>query len=104
MNCVDLRGLIRMVASVIITLRIMPTSPDVDLVKLEHEAKKHVLAYTGLQSFRAEQKPVAFGLKALELVFVVSEDKGGTEELEKQLMKLHGVNSAEVTDVPPTIW
>jgi len=81
----------------------MPTSVDIDLKMLEHDAHKLVLAFTEKESFRAEQKPVAFGLNALELVFVMDESKGSTEELEKQLMTLHGVNSAEVTDVRRTI-
>ena len=100
---VDLRGPIRMAASVVVTIRIMPTSPAVDLVALEKMVHKHVLAFTGKQSFKAEQKHVAYGLKALEIMFVMDEAKGSTEELETKIMALHGVNSAVVIDVRRTI-
>jgi len=91
-------------ARVLITLRVMPTSVDVDLAVVEAEAKKLIAAFTGMAAaVKAERKPVAFGLNAIEISFVMDEAKGGTETLEKEIVAVEGVNSAEVIDVRRTI-
>ncbi len=91
-------------AHVLVTLRIMPTSPDIDLSVIETKAKELIAAFTGKSAaIKAEQKPVAFGLNALEIAFVMDEAKGSTEKLEKEIAGLEGVNSAEVIDVRRTI-
>ena len=86
-------------AQVIITFTIMPTSPDVDLSVIEQQAKKEIVVFAGETGFKIEQKPIAFGLKALIVIFVMDEDKGSTEALEKKICALQGVSSCEVTDV-----
>lgn len=86
-------------ASIVVTLRIMPEGPDTDLSVVETEARKHIIAFTGKSVFKSEQKPVAFGLKALEIMFVMDEAKGSTEAMEKKIAAGSGVSSVEVTDV-----
>jgi elongation factor 1-beta len=85
-------------AQVVITLRIMPESPEIDLKKLETEAKKAITAF-GADVGKVEISPVAFGLKAIDIFFVMDEAKGSTEKLEAQLSEFEGVTSVEVTDV-----
>ena len=48
---------------------------------------------------KVEQEPIAFGLKALKLIFVMEESIGSTESLEEDIKKIHGIQSVEVTDV-----
>ena len=48
---------------------------------------------------KTEQEPIAFGLKALKITFVMDEDKGSTDPLEETLKNLDGVNSVETIDV-----
>jgi elongation factor 1-beta len=86
-------------ASVVVTLRIMPNNPEIDLSKIEESAKKEIVGFCNSQEFKTKVQPVAFGLKALEVIFVMPEDKGSTEELEKKISALEGVESVEVTDV-----
>jgi translation elongation factor aEF-1 beta len=43
--------------------------------------------------------PVAFGLKAIDFLFVMDEKMGDTEPLEAQLREIEGINSVETTDV-----
>ena len=47
-----------------------------------------------------EQKPIAFGLKAL-IVVTIMDDKGGRspDEIEEAVRKLPGVESVEVEEV-----
>ncbi|MAG91469.1 elongation factor 1-beta [Candidatus Woesearchaeota archaeon] len=85
--------------NVVVTLKIMPQNPEIDLSKIESEAKKEIVAFCNSQEFKTEIQPVAFGLKALNLLFVMDESKGSTEELEKKIGQIEGVESVEVTDV-----
>jgi len=85
-------------ADVIITLKIMPDSPDTNLEAVKEQASKMIKEFGG-EVGKDEIEPVAFGLKALKLFFVMDESKGSTETLEEQVSNIEGVNSVEVTDV-----
>ena len=86
-------------ADVIITLKIMPESPEIDLNSLEEQAKNHIKEFAGNAEFKTEQEPIAFGLKALKIIFVMDENKGSTESLEQKIKNVEGINSVEVVDV-----
>jgi elongation factor 1-beta len=85
-------------AQVVITLRIMPESPDVDLAKIEADSKVLIKRFGG-EVGKVEINPVAFGLKAVDIFFVMDESKGSTEVLENEIANFEGVTSVEVTDV-----
>ncbi len=87
-------------AQAIVTLKIMPESPDVDLSGVQKEAETKIDAFVGESGEkRAEEEPIAFGLKALKLTFVMDEAKGSTESLENEIAGLDGVQSVDVVDV-----
>ena len=86
-------------ARVVVTLRIMPQNIDADLMHLESQAKKEIVNFCNSQEFRTTVQPIAFGLKALEIIFVMDESKGSTEALEKKISQIDGVESVEATDV-----
>ncbi len=46
-----------------------------------------------------EIKPVAFGLKGLNVTVVVPDDAGGIDPIAEKIAKIKNVDSAEVTDV-----
>jgi translation elongation factor aEF-1 beta len=46
-----------------------------------------------------EIKPVAFGLKGLNVTIVVPDDAGGLDPIAETISKIKNVDSAEVTDV-----
>jgi len=85
-------------ADVIIVLKIMPSSPEVDLSKIEESSKKEIENFGGRIN-NVEQEPVAFGLKAIKITFLLNESKGSTDELEKNISDIEGVNSAEVVGI-----
>lgn len=85
-------------AKVITTLKIMPTSPEVDLEKVKELALKKIEEFSGETETKTSIEPIAFGLKALNIIFVTDEDKGDTEVVEKSIAELEEVNSVEVTD------
>ena len=77
----------------------MPQSPETDLSLLEGDVKEEIVRFCNSQEFRASIQPIAFGLKALQMIFVMEESKGSTEELENKLLGIKGIESVEVTDV-----
>ncbi len=86
-------------AQVIITLKIMPTSVEVDLNKVTEQAKSKINDFAGAGDMKVEEKPIAFGLKAVNIIFVMDESKGSTDKLEDSIAEIEGVQSVEVTDV-----
>ena len=86
-------------ANAIVTVKIMPSSPDIDLKKLEKDAKNLIAAFAGKGETKAEIEPVAFGLNALKIIFVMDEKKGSPDPVAEKIQILEGVNSAEITDV-----
>jgi len=85
-------------AKVIITLKIMPSSPETDLKAIQTMAEKKIEEFGG-EVGKVEEEPVAFGLKSLNLIFIMDESIGDTEVLEKQIAESEDINSVEVTDV-----
>jgi len=89
-------------ATVVITIKIMPKSPESDLAQVEKVATESIAKFGGSVG-KKEIEPVAFGLKSLSLYFTMDESKGSTEPLEKALLEIPEVQSAEVVDVRRTI-
>ena len=77
----------------------MPESPEIALNSIEEQAKNLIKEFSGETEFKTEQEPIAFGLKALKIIFVMDESKGSTEALENKIKNIDGVNSVEVIDV-----
>ena len=86
-------------AVVIVTMRIMPASPETDLNKLKEKVNAEIEKFAGKPAGTIEESPVAFGLKALDFTFTMEEAKGSTEPLEEEIKKVEGVVNAEVTRV-----
>ncbi|MBU0929943.1 MAG: elongation factor 1-beta [Nanoarchaeota archaeon] len=85
-------------AQVVVTIKIMPKSPDVDLKIIEEKAKEEITKFGG-DTGKVEIEPIAFGLKAVNLIFVMDESIGNIDPLESKISEIDGVQSAEVTDV-----
>jgi elongation factor 1-beta len=85
-------------ADVVVTLRVMPDSPEVDLKELQ-EKVDHLVKEFGGEVGKVEEEPVGFGLVALKVFFVMPEDLGSPDDLEEQINGLDEVNSVQVVDV-----
>ena len=86
-------------AQVVITLKIMPSSPQIDLGNIEQKAKAKIVDFSQNDEMKSEQEPIAFGLKALKITFVMDENNGSTDALEESIKGIKGVNSVETIDV-----
>ena len=93
-----LKGQTKM-AQVIVTLKIMPESLEADLGNIKSKAKAKIIDFSQSKEIKTELEPIAFGLKALKIIFVMDESKGSTESLEQDIKTISGVNSVEAVDV-----
>lgn len=85
-------------AKVILTIKIMPDSPEADLDAIQTECDR-VIKEFGTEIGKVEIEPIAFGLKALKLYLVLEEGKGSPDDLEENLAKVDHVQSVAVVDV-----
>ena len=74
--------------------KLMPTGVEVDLQKIQDTIKGSLPEAAKLNLI--EEKPIAFGLKALEVQIIMEDKTGGVEDVEKFLSGIDGVASVEV--------
>lgn len=86
-------------ANAVVTIKIMPVSPDVDLDAVKESALIAIENFAGEGDTKVDIQPVAFGLKSLNIIFVMDEALGSPDALEESIMEIEGVNSFEVSDV-----
>jgi elongation factor 1-beta len=79
------------------SVRIMPTGVEINLEEIRKSVEKIVSKYGKLNS--SEIKPIAFGLKSLEVMLLLNDKEGGMDEIEAQVAKIKGVNSVEILEV-----
>jgi elongation factor 1-beta len=78
-------------------IRVMPESAEMDLEKLKADLKSAIPSVARLHAI--VEQPIAFGLKALMVMVILDDKKGGMEETEAALAKVPGVESVEVEEV-----
>ena len=77
--------------------RVLPEGLEVDLDKLKNDIGKALPAGALLKA--SEQRPVAFGLKALHVLIVLDDKKGGAEAVETAISGVPGVQSVEIVEM-----
>lgn len=77
----------------------MPESPEVDLKHIEKEALKMILEFAGKGDTKVVVTPIAYGLNAIDITFIMDESLGSPDTLEAKVGTIDGVNSVETTDV-----
>lgn len=80
------------------TFTVMPDSPGADIKKIKEEIKKIASKYKNIQLKSLDEKPVAFGLKSIEVLLILP-DSGGTDAIEQDILKIPGISSIEPRDV-----
>jgi elongation factor 1-beta len=88
-------------SEVVIEFKIMPESPDVDLKALQAKCEE-IISKEG-EVGKVEIKPIAFGLKSLNIWAIMDESKGSPDSIEKELTDLEKVSRAEIVDVRRTV-
>jgi translation elongation factor aEF-1 beta len=83
-----------------VTVKVMPESVEVDFDQLKKKVEESVLEVYGKlygkdAEIRYEEKPLAFGLKELEVTFIIDESQG-SDAISEKLGQLEEVASARV--------
>lgn len=78
---------------VAIELKVMPSSPEENL----EDIRKAIAKLVKVQDSKIE--PLAFGLKALNIVITAEDKGGGTDALENRIKSIPGVGDVEVVAV-----
>jgi elongation factor 1-beta len=81
----------------VVKIKILPTSPDVDLEELKTTILSMVEKKGG-KNCKIEQEPIAFGLEALIAFFAWPEELE-LESLEEEINALEKVSSVQVIDM-----
>ncbi len=82
---------------VAVKIKVMPDSPETDIMRMEKDVKV-MLERQGVKSPNFEIQPIAFGLKALIIMFGWPEEKP-LEGLEEKLKEIKKVGSVQVVDI-----
>ncbi len=85
----------------IIQLRVLPNSPEVNLEKLSANVKAKIagLVSSKVEDMKTSIQDIAFGLKALNVYFVVDESIASLDDVENKVKEIEQVSSAEVVDM-----
>jgi elongation factor 1-beta len=83
-------------AKVLVTLRLMPEDVNVNIKGLKSEILSRIRA-------NIEEVPIAFGIVALNVSFIVEDKEGEIEKIEKTLKEIKGVGEIEVLEVTRTL-
>ena len=77
-----------------ITIKIMPSSPEIDLDVILNNIKEKY----NIQDSKIE--PVAFGLKSLTILIVIPDKEGAdTDPIQNYIQEVDGVESVEIINV-----
>lgn len=82
---------------VFLKYRIMPDGADTDLDALQQSLKDALPAFASIQN--CEAKPFAFGMKALEVGFVVEDDEGNNDKVEEAINSVEAVQGVELLEM-----
>jgi len=82
---------------VALIIRVMPTSPEVDLALLTEKIRESIPRLNDVR-----EEPIGFGLKALKIVVIVSDAAGESDTVEEDINAIEGVERAEIVELTLT--
>ena len=85
-------------AKVIIKMKVMPESPETNLTNVQDQIKQILNKYDAKgEQFQIE--PIAFGLHAIIINFLIDEDNESTDPIEQDISNIEDVRGVEITGV-----
>ena len=86
-------------AKAIITFKIMPESPEIDLEPIKEEAQKIAKENKSIGEMQVKEEPVAFGLKAVIVMAMYEVEGGDFEGIAAKMKEIANVHSAEIANM-----
>ncbi len=83
-------------AKAIITFKLMPESPDVNLELVKVKAQQVVIAEGAIGQTQVKEEPIAFGLKAVLVLAMYNVDNSDFDAIAAKMESIPGVQSAQV--------
>lgn len=83
-------------AKAVITFKLMPEDPEVDLNKIKEEALQIAREAGAIGEMQAKQEPIAFGLIAVLILGMYTVEKSDFDAIAAKMGAIAGVQSAEV--------
>ncbi len=83
-------------AKAIITFKLMPESPDLDLEAIKIQAQEIATAEGAVGQTQAKEEPIAFGLKAVLVLAMYNVDTADFEAIAAKMQEIPGVQSSQV--------
>ena len=83
-------------AKAIITFKLMPESPDVDLKKIREKALAIAKKNGSIGEMQSKEEPIAFGLKAALVLAMYQVEGTDFEKIAEEMQEIDQVQSAEV--------
>ena len=86
-------------AKAIITFKLMPESPDVDLNVIKEKALVIAREAGAIGEMQSKQEPIAFGLIAVLILGMYDADKSDFDAIAAKMAKIEHVQNAEVAEM-----
>ena len=83
-------------AKAIITFRLMPESPEIELGPIRENALAIAKKYGAIGEMQAKEEPIAFGLKAVLIMAMYTVEGSDFDAIAVEMGKILGVQSSEV--------
>jgi elongation factor 1-beta len=86
-------------AKAIITFKIMPESPEIDLEPIKKKAEEIAKKNGAIGQMQVKEEPIAFGLKAIILMAMYTVEGGNFDMIAEEMKSIENVHSAEVANM-----
>ncbi|MDO8656007.1 MAG: hypothetical protein Q7K45_02105 [Nanoarchaeota archaeon] len=83
-------------AKAIITFKLMPESPEIDLEPIKTQAQDIAKSAGAVGQTQVKEEPVAFGLKAVLVLAMYNVDDADFDAIAAKMQLISGVQSAQV--------
>ncbi|MFN3528154.1 MAG: elongation factor 1-beta [Candidatus Altarchaeaceae archaeon] len=80
-------------------IRVMPKDINVNLEEINEKIKEILNKFENSKFHSSEIKPIAFGLKALEVTLLITEEKSELDKIEEEILKIEGVGNIDEIDI-----
>ena len=84
-------------AKIIVTMKVLPDSPERDLNELKKKVE-NVIEENGGKLYKESIEPIAFGINAMVFIYIIDESKG-TEEIENKVKEIEGTGDINISDM-----
>jgi len=83
-------------ARAIITFKLMPESPEIDLAPIKEKAMQIAKEGNAIGELQSKEEAIAFGLKAILIMAMYEVEGSDSEAIAAKMGELEGIQSAEV--------